>query len=196
MARRSFKQWWTRYIPPSIERSTYVLLASLALVLLLWQWRPLPTVIWQADNQVVRGALLAVSLAGWGLIFASTFLINHFELFGLQQVLFNLLGRGDEPARFRTPMLYRIVRHPLYLGFLIAFWVTPVMTVGHLLFAAATTAYIFLGILLEERDLVHQFGDEYRTYRNKVAMIIPWRRSASGTMTPAEPRNGLARERR
>jgi protein-S-isoprenylcysteine O-methyltransferase Ste14 len=174
MARKSFKRWWTQYVPASIERSTYVLLASLALVLLFWQWRPLPAVLWEANGPVVHNVLLGVSLLGWVIVFASTFLINHFELFGLQQVILNLIGRKASEQRFRTPMFYKLVRHPIYLGFLIAFWVAPVMTVGHLLFAAVTTAYIFVGIALEERDLVEMFGDEYRRYRERVGMLVPF----------------------
>ena len=179
MARKQFKAWWTQYVPKSVERSTYVLFASLALVLLFWQWQPMPTVIWQVTNPQIAGALTGVSMIGWVLVFTSTFLINHFELFGLHQVINNLAGRGMESPRFKTPVLYKVVRHPIYLGFIIAFWVAPVMTVGHLLFAAVTTAYIFVGIFLEERDLVEMFGDEYRRYRERVGMVIPfWRKSS------------------
>jgi methanethiol S-methyltransferase len=178
MARKSFKNWWTRYVPKPVERSTYVLLSSLALVLLFWQWRPMPAVIWQVTDPNIASAILGVSLVGWVLVFASTFLINHFELFGLHQVANNLVGRDMPAVRFMTPLLYKLVRHPLYLGFIIAFWVAPVMTAGHLLFAAVTTAHIFVGIFLEERDLIDMFGDEYRRYRERVSMIIPWRRPA------------------
>jgi protein-S-isoprenylcysteine O-methyltransferase Ste14 len=174
MARKQFKEWWTQYVPKPIERSTYVLLASLALVLLFWQWRPIPTVVWQiADPQLALGVLV-LSFVGWGLVFTSTFLINHFELFGLHQVANNLVGRPMPAIRFKTPVLYKVVRHPIYLGFIIAFWAAPIMTAGHLLFAAVTTAYIFVGIFLEERDLVELFGDEYRRYRQRVAMIVPF----------------------
>jgi protein-S-isoprenylcysteine O-methyltransferase Ste14 len=186
MARKQFKQWWTQYIPHSVERSTYVLFASLALLLLFWQWRPIPAVIWQINNPQLALAITGLSMVGWVLVFLSTFLINHFELFGLHQVANNLAGRPMPPVRFKTPVLYKVVRHPIYLGFIIAFWIAPVMTIGHLLFAAVTTAYIFVGIWLEERDLVEMFGDEYRNYRNRVAMLVPWRKSAApeaGTTT-------------
>jgi len=179
MARKQFKQWWTQYVPKSVERSTYVLFASLALVLLFWQWRPMPAVVWQVDNPQIAGAIIGVSFVGWLLVLTSTFLINHFELFGLHQVVNNLAGRDMVQPTFKTPVLYKMVRHPIYLGFIIAFWVAPVMTVGHLLFAAVTTAYIFVGIFLEERDLVELFGGEYQRYRNRVAMVVPfWRRSS------------------
>jgi len=178
MARKQFKDWWTQYVPKSVERSTYVLFASLALVLLFWQWRPMPAVVWQIADPTIAKSIMALSFVGWLLVLTSTFLINHFELFGLHQVTNNLVGRGMPPARFKTPVLYKVVRHPIYLGFIIAFWAAPTMTVGHLLFAAVTTAYIFVGIFLEERDLIELFGDEYRRYRERVSMLIPWRRSA------------------
>jgi protein-S-isoprenylcysteine O-methyltransferase Ste14 len=178
MARKSFKQWWTQYVPASVERSTYVLFASLALLLLCGHWRPLPSIVWQINDPTIATAILGLSLAGWLLVLTSTFLINHFELFGLHQVINNLGGRGMPPARFKTPVIYKLVRHPIYLGFIIAFWAAPTMTVGHLLFAAVTTTYIFVGILLEERDLTELFGDDYRRYRTQVSMLIPWRRSA------------------
>ena len=178
MARKQFKDWWTQYVPKSVERSTYVLFASLALVLLFWQWRPMPAVVWQIADPTIATSIMALSFVGWLLVLTSTFLINHFELFGLHQVANNLVGRDMPAVRFKTPVLYKVVRHPIYLGFIIAFWAAPTMTVGHLLFAAVTTAYIFVGIFLEERDLIELFGDEYRRYRERVSMLIPWRRSA------------------
>jgi methanethiol S-methyltransferase len=178
MARRGFKQWWTQFVPKSVERSTYVLFSSLALIVLFWQWRPIPAVVWHIDDPQIAIAIIGLSFAGWVIVLTSTFLINHFELFGLHQVANNLAGREMPTPHFRTPLYYKFVRHPIYLGFIIAFWVAPTMTVGHLLFAAVTTAYIFVGILLEERDLVDVFGDDYRRYKDRVSMLVPWRKSA------------------
>jgi methanethiol S-methyltransferase len=178
MARRQFKQWWTQFVPKSVERSTYVLLTSLALILLFWQWRPLPTVVWHIADPQVAAAVTGLSLVGWLIVLTSTFLINHFELFGLHQVANNLAHRPMPAPRFRTPLYYKFVRHPIYLGFIIAFWAAPTMTAGRLLFAAVTTAYILVGILLEERDLIDLFGDDYRRYRDRVSMLVPWRKSA------------------
>jgi len=177
MARPQFKDWWTQFVPKSIERSTYVLLASLALALLLWQWRPIPTVVWRISEPHLALAATVMGFVGWLMVLGSTFLINHFELFGLHQIANNLVGRSMPAPRFRTPLLYKLVRHPIYLGFIIGFWATPTMTAGHLLFAVVTTAYIFVGIRLEERDLVELFGEEYRRYRQRVSMLVPWRGS-------------------
>jgi len=178
MARKQFKQWWTQYVPKPVERSTYVLLASLTLVLLFWQWRPMPAIVWRIDEPDIAVTIATLSLVGWVIVFTSTFLINHFELFGLHQVANNLTGREMPTPRFRTPLYYKFVRHPIYLGFIIAFWAAPTMTVGQRLFTALTTAYIFVGILLEERDLTEMFGDDYRDYKKRVSMLLPWRKSA------------------
>lgn len=183
MARPQFKNWWTRLVPRSVERSTYVLFASLALLLLYWQWRPLSLPIWTLDGHAAAIANVTFWF-GWGLLLVSTFLISHLELFGLAQVTARLLGRQLPPARFHTPFLYRYVRHPIYLGFLLAFWATPLMTVGHLLFAAATTGYILIAIQLEERDLIRLFGEQYRSYRRQVAMLIPLPRRARTAPRP------------
>jgi protein-S-isoprenylcysteine O-methyltransferase Ste14 len=174
MARRGFKKAWTAIVPEPIERSTYVLLSGLILWLLYWQWRPIPDEIWRVDNQMGSVLLQAVYFLGWGIVLLSTFLISHTELFGLKQVSEHWLGKQAAVPEFRTPFLYKVVRHPIYFGFLLAFWATPVMTVGHLLFAVATTGYMVIGLLLEERDLVAIFGETYQSYRKQVSMLIPW----------------------
>lgn len=173
MARPAFKKWWTRFVPPAIERSTYVLLASLVLLLMYWQWRTMPAAIWQIDQPALRVLLWALFAAGWATVLAATFMINHFELFGLSQVFADWRGSPRRETGFQATLLYRLVRHPLMLGFLVAFWATPVMTAGHLLFSIGTTAYILIALQLEERDLIAELGDSYRVYRRSVPMLVP-----------------------
>jgi methanethiol S-methyltransferase len=173
MARPGFKRWWTQMVPRSVERSTYVLFASLLLLLLFWQWRPISGVVWRIENPLASLFLQGLFALGWAIVLVATFMINHFELFGLQQVYFHLIGREYSHAEFKTPGLYRWIRHPIMLGFLIAFWATPLMTIGHLVFSIATTGYIFIGIALEERDLVKFFGDNYLAYRRHVPALFP-----------------------
>lgn len=175
MARPWFKRGWTQLVPKPAERSTYVLLSSLALLLLFWQWRPIGGAVWNIEQPGLRMVLYGLCGTGWLLVLSSTFLINHFDLFGLRQVFLFLIGREYTEIKFRTPMFYRHIRHPLYLGWLLAFWSTPTMTVAHLVFAIATTAYIFVAIQLEERDLVNAYGDEYKRYQQSVPMIVPVR---------------------
>jgi protein-S-isoprenylcysteine O-methyltransferase Ste14 len=171
MAPKRFKKWWTQFVPKPTDRSTYVMLASLCLTLQFWQWRPMPAIVWQIDDPNLTVTIAAISLAGCTLVFTSTFLTNHFEFFGLHQVTANLASPELRAAGFRTPPFDKFVRHPIYLGFIVAFWATPEMTVGHLLFASLTTLCIFAGIFLEERDLGELFGDDYRQYR--VSMLFP-----------------------
>jgi len=174
MARRSFKRWFTRIVPEPVERSSFVLAASLALALLLWQWRPIAApMVWQISDPLARLAMHGVFWAGWVVLLVSTFLINHFELFGLRQVWAHLRGAALPAPDFRTPLFYRHVRHPIYLGFVLAFWATPEMSAGHLLFAAACSGYILVGIWFEERDLIAQFGERYRLYREQAGMLLP-----------------------
>lgn len=173
MARKGFKKKWAKIIPPAIERNTYVLLSSLALLLIFWQWRPMGGVIWDVSNTTFGNVLIGISLLGWLIVLISTFLLDHFELLGLKQAYSNLTGKEIQGSKFKTPGLYKVVRHPIYLGFTIAFWATPVMTTAHLLFAVGTLGYTLVGIFLEEKDLVATFGDEYKNYKTKVSMLIP-----------------------
>ncbi|NQU48127.1 MAG: isoprenylcysteine carboxylmethyltransferase family protein [Planctomycetes bacterium] len=173
MARLAFKKWWTKIVPKSTERSIFVLFTSLLLLLLNWQWVPLPEIVWQTEMSGLRNALYFVSFAGWAIVLLSTFLIDHFDLFGLRQVWFFYTGREDPGVKFQENLVYSWVRHPIMLGFIIAFWATPDMTQGHLLFAAVTTAYILIGVRIEERTLIKMHGDDYLNYRKRVSMIIP-----------------------
>jgi protein-S-isoprenylcysteine O-methyltransferase Ste14 len=173
MARPWFKRMWTRVIPRQAERSTYVLISSLALIVLFWLWQPIGGVVWNVEQPALRAVLYGLFALGFGIVLISTFLINHFDLFGLRQVYLYLRGKEYTQLRFGTPLLYRHIRHPLYLGWLLAFWATPTMTIAHLVFAIATTAYIFMAIQFEEKDLLDTFGDDYRRYRENVPMIVP-----------------------
>jgi protein-S-isoprenylcysteine O-methyltransferase Ste14 len=174
MARRGFKAFWTRVlVPKAVERSTYVVAASVCLIVLFAFWRPMTGVVWSVENAALGKLLIAVSLGGWGLVLVATFLINHFDLFGLQQVYLHAKGITPEPPKFKQPGIYKLIRHPIYLGFIIAFWVTPVMTFGHLLFAVATLGYIMVAIQLEERDLIHEYGDTYKQYKDRTRGLVP-----------------------
>ncbi|WP_166305426.1 methanethiol S-methyltransferase [Bradyrhizobium sp. 2S1] len=187
MARQAFKRWWTRIVPASCERSTYVLISSFLLILIFWQWRPIVATVWRVEGWP-EVMLTSIFWMGWLIALMSTFQIDHFELFGLRQVVDVLRGAADRMPAFKTPLLYRLVRHPLMLGLLLAFWATPHMTAGHLLFAVATTGYILIGVRLEERDLVAQFGASYEQYRQRVPMLLP--RLPGGAPIAPETRHG------
>jgi protein-S-isoprenylcysteine O-methyltransferase Ste14 len=176
MARPAFKRWWTRFVPQAVERSTYVLLASLALILLYWQWQPMNGVVWSVENTAGRIVLWALFWTGWVIVLTGTFLINHFDLFGLRQVYLHMKGREYTHLSFGTPFFYKLVRHPIMLGFIAAFWATPDMSVAHLFFSVATTVYILIALQLEERDLVSYYGAVYKEYRQRVPMILPFPR--------------------
>jgi len=192
MARPAFKRWWTSFVPQPVERSTYVLFSSLALILLFALWQPLGGEVWSVTNPTARALLYALFAFGWGLVLVSTFLINHFDLFGLRQVWLQLRGTPYTTLRFGTPGPYKLVRHPLYVGWLFAFWMTPTMTFAHMLFAVMTTAYILIAIQLEERDLVAEHGERYEAYRRSVPMLVPFSRRGAAKPTATSTPNRAA----
>jgi protein-S-isoprenylcysteine O-methyltransferase Ste14 len=193
MARKWFKEAWTRVVPPPIERATYVLFSSLALILMFWQWRPLGGEVWSVEHPTGRMVLWGLFAFGWGLVLVATFLINHFDLFGLRQAWVHLRGREYTALPFRTPGPYRLVRHPLYMGWFFAFWMTPTMTLSHLVFALATSAYILIAIQFEEKDLAREHGTAYETYRRTVPMLVPFARRATDAKSAAITRRNAAR---
>jgi protein-S-isoprenylcysteine O-methyltransferase Ste14 len=188
MARPAFKRWWTRFVPEAAERSTYLLASSLAMIALFVLWEPIGGVVWSVPEGVGRNIVLGLYIFGWLLLLYATFLVDHFDLFGLKQVWRHLTGKSYRPPQFRTPSLYRVVRHPLYIGWLIIFWAAPTMTVAHLVFAAATTIYILIAIRFEERDLVDAFGNDYVAYRQRTPMLVPRLGSSARAPHDAEER--------
>lgn len=188
MARQSFKRWWKRIIPPAAERSTYMLQSGLLVLLLIWQWRPLTGVVWQVESRPATALIWLVFWLGWLIALISTFLINHFELSGLQQVYMQLRGKTPAPVAFRTPLLYKVVRHPMQLGVLMAFWATPRMTIGHLVFAVGMTIYILIGLYFEERDLLRNFGQRYAEYQATTPKLVPLPRRIARPAPPAPAR--------
>lgn len=191
MARQAFKRWWTRFVPHSVERSTYVLFTSLVLFLLYWQWRTMPAVVWNLTPAAARIGLHALFWLGWAFVLAGTFMINHFDLFGLRQVYLVWRGQPYTDVEFRSPLLYRLVRHPLMLGFIVAFWATPTMTAGHLLFATATTGYILMALQFEEHDLEAALGNQYRDYQSRVPMLLPRLHIRRETPPPTTAHRGV-----
>jgi protein-S-isoprenylcysteine O-methyltransferase Ste14 len=187
MARPTFKKWWTRIVPVPAERSTYVLASNLALIALFVFWQPLPAVVWDAQQPALRGALWALFVCGWLMVLIATFLINHFDLFGLRQVWLHFRGRRYTHLPFATPLVYKHIRHPLYVGWITAFWAIPTMTVGHLLFAAAMSSYILVAIVFEERNLVEHHGRTYQEYRRRTGKLLPRLRMAAGRSTNQQP---------
>jgi len=173
MARSRFKLWFTKFVPNAMERSTFVLLSSVILMATYWLWQPLPEMVWSVNNPITSNGLWVLFGLGWVLVFASTFMLSHFDLFGLRQITMNAAGKTYRPIEFRLVWLYKIVRHPLMLGFIVAFWATPQMSIGHLFFAIMTTGYIIFGTWIEERDLVSAFGESYIEYRQRVRGLIP-----------------------
>ena len=174
MARPGFKRCWTRVIPKVVERSTYVFFSSVALIVLVWQWRPMLGIVWQIESTIAQSIIYGVFALGWLIVFASSCMIDHFELFGLKQIFYHVRKKQLKEHNFKKPALYRLVRHPIMLGFLIAFWATPTMTVGHLVFATTMTVYIVIGICFEERDLLCHFGEDYSKYQKEVSMLLPF----------------------
>ncbi len=174
MARQGFKRWWTQFVPKPVERSTYVLQSNLLVILLLWQWQPMTGVVWEVQNPLGANLLWGLFFLGFGIVVLSSIIIDHFDLFGTRHVILYALGRPYTPPQFKVRGFYKFVRHPLLLGWHMAFWSTPLMTTGHLLFSIATTAYMLIAIQFEEKDLATSYGEDYLNYKRKVSMLIPW----------------------